>query len=339
MNTECGIDIHTQIGVDKIKSTTAAISYDINDSSLKNLMHDMFAQESSQNIKRALKERMEKGSSIASKPPYGYKFDTIYDGEEKRITLIPEGGETTETVKDIYMLYIKGWGAGKIATYLNEKGVPTPSSRLKNHARSKFGLWTNNTIFSILQNHKYGGYLVQQKYEKVSYDTKEVVRTSEDKWIWSGEFEGIIDKDTFNQVQMLLQKRSTGHRYKGEVIHPFSTVLKCGTCGGSLGYRKKYEGYKCTLSQSGGKRCTCHSAKEKDLISQIQEELKSMESTQQFSLIKEKFKEELNNLFNNNMIERYFVETIIDNIVIHEVLGSKKNKIEISYNFNKLRDM
>jgi len=242
----------------------------------KNMINEMYIKDTSRKIKSALKERMERGSSIASKPPYGYKFEKIYNGEQKNILLIPEGGETTETVKEIFSLYLKGWGAGKIATYLNEKGIPTPSSRLKNYALSKFGLWTNNTIFSILQNHKYGGFLVQQKYQKISYKMKNIKKTSKENWVWSGEFAGIIDKETFNTVQKSLEKRSNGYRYKGEVIHPFSSVLKCGTCGGSLSYRKKYEGYKCTLSQSGAKRCTCHSIKEKDLILQMQRDIRSM---------------------------------------------------------------
>lgn len=242
----------------------------------KNIINEMYLRDSSKKIKSALKERMQRGSSIASKPPYGYKFEKIYTGEQKKILLVPDGGETTETVKEIFSLYLKGWGAGKIATYLNEKGIATPSSRLKNYPRSKFGLWTNNTIFSILKNHKYGGFLVQQKYHKISYKMKVVRKTSKENWVWSGEFKGIIDKETFNRVQELLEKRSSRYRYKGEVIHPFSSVLECGTCGGGLSYRKKFEGYKCTLSQSGAKRCTCHSIKEKDLMLQIQQDIRTM---------------------------------------------------------------
>ncbi|OOM77744.1 recombinase [Clostridium puniceum] len=384
----------------------------------KNMINEMYIRDTSRKIKSALKERMERGSSIASKPPYGYKFEKIYNGEQKNILLVPEGGETTETVKEIFSLYLKGWGAGKIATYLNKKGISTPSSRLKNYALSKFGIWTNNTIFSILQNHKYGGFLVQQKYQKVSYKMKEIKKTSKKDWVWSGEFEGIIDKETFNRVQELLEKRSSGYRYKGEVIHPFSSVLGCGTCGGSLSYRKKFEGYKCTLSQSGAKRCTCHSIKEKDLILRIQQDIREMINKninkekyynrvenikieqnntkelneienelekldakfskmyedklndlisernftnflnviqeKQKKLIKRKeqlenmvnnsqhntyieriYKEELNKFFNLEEIERNFVETIIDKIIVNEDSKTKDKSVDIYYKFNR----
>ena len=382
----------------------------------KNIINEMYIKDSSRKIKSALKERMQRGSSIASKPLYGYKFEKIYNGEQKTILLVPEGGETTETIKEIFSLYLKGWGAGRIATYLNQKGIATPSSRLKNHAHSKFGFWTNNTIFSILQNHKYGGFLVQQKYQKVSYKMKDIKKTLKENWVWSGEFEGIIDKETFNRVQELLRIRSNGYRYKGEVIHPFSSVLKCGTCRGSLSYRKKYEGYKCTLSQSGAKRCTCHSIKEADLILQIQQDIRSMiyksinkekyynkiknikieedytkelkqienelekldakfkrmyedklndlisemnftnfikvVQEKQEKLIKRKeqleniisnsedstdiisiYKEEIDKLFNLKEIDRSFVETIIEKIIVYEDTERKEKSIDIYYKF------
>jgi DNA invertase Pin-like site-specific DNA recombinase len=384
----------------------------------KNMINEMYIKDTSRKIKSALRERMERGSSIASKPPYGYKYEKIYNGDQKTNILVPEGGETTETIKEIFSLYLKGWGAGKIATYLNQKGIATPSSRIKNYALSKFGLWTNNTIFSILQNHKYGGFLVQQKYKKVSYKMKEVKKTSKEDWVWSREFEGIIDKNTFNRVQETLEKRSNGYRYKGEIIHPFSSVLRCGTCGGSLSYRKKYEGYKCTLSQSGAKRCTCHSIKEKDLILKIQKDIKAMidksinkekyynkvenikiekDSTKELNeienelekldmrfakiyedklndLISERnftnflntiqekqerltkrkeqlenilnapedntdiasiYKEELDKFFNLEEIERNFVETIIDKIIVNEDPKTKDKSVDIYYKFNR----
>jgi DNA invertase Pin-like site-specific DNA recombinase len=383
----------------------------------KNMINEMYIKDTSRKIKSALRERMQRGSSIAAKPPYGYKYEKIYNGEQKTNVLVPEGGETTETVKKIFLLYLKGWGAGRIATYLNKKGIATPSSRIKNYALAKFGFWTNNTIYSILQNHKYAGYLVQQKYKKVSYKMKKVKRTSKDEWVWSGEFEGIIDKNTFNRVQEIIKNRSNGYRYKGKVIHLFSSVLKCGTCGGSLSYRKKYEGYKCTLSQNGAKRCTCHSIKEKDLILKIQQDIKTlidkrinkekyynkienmkiekgdtkelMEIEKELekldkrftkvyedkhdklisdrnfinfiNIIQEKqekltrrkaqleniikapednlnivsiYKEELDKFFNLEEIERNFVETIIDKIIINEDPKTKEKSVDIYYKFN-----
>lgn len=242
----------------------------------KNILNEMYIKDTSRKIRDALKQRMLRGSSIASKPPYGYKFQEEYLGNVKTISLIPSNDETTEVIKEIFDLYISGWGAGRIATYLNKKSIAPPSAHIKNFGKSKFGKWTNNTILSILRNPKYGGYMVQQRWKKLSYKIKKINRTEKDQWIWVGEFQGIIEKEKFNRVQDLLEKRSNKNRYKNEEIHLFSTVLQCADCSGSMTFRKKYKGYKCTNSQIGGGRCTPHSVKEEFLKDVIVEKLKEM---------------------------------------------------------------
>ncbi len=231
----------------------------------KNILNEMYIKDCSRRTRDGLKQRMIRGSSIASKPPYGYKIVDDFEGNIKTKKLVPSEDETTEVVKQIYDLYLQGWGFGRIATYLNEKNILPPSSRLNNFAKAKFGLWTNNTIQSILTNPKYGGIMVQGQYKRLSYKVKKVVKVSEEEWIHGGEFEGIIDKDTFEEVQKEMKRRSTGYRYKGNAKHIFSTVLKCNECNGSMSYKKRYQGYKCTSSQMGGGRCTAHSVKEEYL--------------------------------------------------------------------------
>lgn len=241
----------------------------------KNILNEMYIRDCSRRVKDALKQRMIRGSSIASKPLYGYKFEEHYEGNIKTIKLVPSEDEATEVVKEIYSLYLKGWGFGKIATYLNKKGVEPPSARIKNFVKAKFGIWTNNSIHYILTNPKYAGMMVQQRWRKVSYKVKKIVTTDEQEWIYGCSFEGIVTKEMFEEVQRLMKKRAKNHRYKGEVMHSFSTVIKCNECGGSVSYRKKYEGYKCTNSQMGGGRCTSHSVKEEFLKRTIIQDLKS----------------------------------------------------------------
>lgn len=240
----------------------------------KNILNEMYIKDCSRRSKDGLKQRMLRGSSIASKPPYGYKFETEYTGNIKTIRLIPAEDETTDVVKEIYELYLQGWGAGRIASYLNSKRIRPPSARLESLAFSKFGLWTSNTILYILKNPKYGGYMVQGRYRKLSYKVKKVVKTSEDEWITGGEFEGIISKETFEETQKQIAKRAKGYRYKTDKVHIFSGVLKCHECGGSMSYRTKYKGYKCTNSQMGAQRCTSHSIKEEYLKEIIISDLK-----------------------------------------------------------------
>ncbi|WP_102401504.1 recombinase family protein [Haloimpatiens massiliensis] len=241
----------------------------------KNILNEMYIKDCSRRSRDGLKQRMLRGSSIASKPPYGYKFQKQYNENIKTIALVPAGDETTEVVKEIYNLYLQGWGAGRIASYLNSKGIKPPSARLENFAFSKFGLWNSNTILSILKNPKYAGYMVQGRYKKISYKVKKVVKTPKEEWIIGGEFPGIISKEIFEKTQREIQKRANGYRYKYDSVHIFSGILKCNECGGSMSYRKKYKGYKCTNSQQGAKRCTAHSIKEDYLKETIISDLKN----------------------------------------------------------------
>ncbi|CAG7840339.1 hypothetical protein CLOHAE12215_01763 [Clostridium haemolyticum] len=240
----------------------------------KNILNEMYIKDCSRRTRDGLKQRMIRGSSIASRPLYGYKFHEVHDENVKIIKLIPREDETTKVVKKIFELYIQGFGMGRIATYLNDKGIAPPSALIKNFSRSKFKLWNNNTIRSILTNPKYAGIMVQGRWRKVSYKINKVRPTPKDQWIIGGEFKGIVSKETFKIVQELIKKRSKGFRHKGGNTHLFSGVLKCNECGGSMSYRGDFKGYKCTNSQMGGGRCIAHSIKEEYLIKKIKEDIK-----------------------------------------------------------------
>lgn len=239
----------------------------------KNILNEMYIKDCSKRVRAALLARMERGSSIASKALYGYKFKNTYNGNEKTIRLVPAGDDTTDTIRKIFSLYLGGWGSGRISNYLNEKGIKSPGYRI---GRST-GKWHGSTIVSILKNPKYAGYMAQGRYRKVSYKTKEVFKVPEEEWIYGKKFNGIIGKDVFYRVNEIMDiRKKLNYRYKGEVAHPFSTVLRCGGCGGSMTYKKSYKGYKCSNSQKGGGVCTAHSIKEDILINIFSEEIKKM---------------------------------------------------------------
>lgn len=385
----------------------------------KNILNEMYIKDCSRKVRSALLTRMERGSSIASKPPYGYKFQEVYEGSQKNIKLISAEDESTLVVKEIFTLYLSGWGAGKIASYLNKQGIEPPSNKIKNFARKKFGKWSNNTIISILRNPKYGGYMVQGRYKKVSYKVKKINIMPTEQCIYGGEFEGIISKSVFERTQQMMKDRSnSNYRYKNGVIHAFSGVLECGKCGGSMAYRKKYNGYKCTNSQQGAKRCSPHSVKETRLIEIISNEIKTMidekidknkvhdrfnnikiendfgnelksvekelnaldgkfrkiyedklegvvnqrnfdfmlrdvqekqdklieRKNQLVNMLKKdnvnndllkKYKIEIDNLLEGKTIDRKFVETLVDKIIIDEFNDTKEKKITIYYKFSK----
>lgn len=236
----------------------------------KNVLNEMFIKDCSRKVKDALRQRMERGSCISSKPPYGYRQNVTTKDGYKHIELVPANDETTETVREIFSLYLGGWGYGRISTYLNDKGIAPPGAA---HPNSLHSLWHNNGIKAILTNPLYYGVMAQGRYRKISYKTKHSIATTPEEWIVGATFEGIMPREKYEEVQALMKHRCSKHRYKGYTIHPFSTVLRCKECRGSMAYRKKYVGYKCTNSQIAGKRCTPHSVKEEYLVELIRNDL------------------------------------------------------------------
>ena len=84
------------------------------------------ARDDSKNIRRNLRHKIEEGDLLV-KAIYGY------NKEGKQLVI---NKETAPVVKEIFELYSKSWGYQKIATYLNKKGIATPSQS-RNFANAK----------------------------------------------------------------------------------------------------------------------------------------------------------------------------------------------------------
>ncbi len=77
--------------------------------------------------------------------------------------------ETALLVKEIFELYSKDWGYQKIATYLNKKGIPTPSQS-RNFANAKqTANWKAQHIVRILDDRRYIGDYVGRTHRKSKF--------------------------------------------------------------------------------------------------------------------------------------------------------------------------
>ena len=89
-------------------------------------------------------------------------------------------------------------------------------------------------IHSILTNPTYTGDLAQGRSRVKSYKVHEVESVPREEWVEvAGTHESIIDYETFDKVQALLQ-RDTRTSPKGREVHLFSGFLKCADCGVSI---------------------------------------------------------------------------------------------------------
>ncbi len=166
------------------------------------------------------------------------------------------------------MSYIlKAFGYQKIATYLNKKGIPTPSQS-RNFANAKqTANWKAQHIVRILDDRRYIGDYVGGHTEKLSFKSKKTRVKSQEEWtIIENHHEPIIDKELFEKVQKIRKKRkkesdkyNNGFKFVDVENNLYSGLLYCGRCGtpmykrkGTSGTRKRPDSYLCKKYSNEG---------------------------------------------------------------------------------------
>lgn len=215
------------------------------------------ARDDSKNIRRNLKHKIEEGELLV-KAIYGY------EKEGKQLVINPE---TAPIVQEIFELYSKCWGYKKIATYLNKKGVPTPSQSRGFANAKQTSNWKAQHIVRILDDRRYIGDYVGGKTEKVSFKSKKTIIKSQEEWtILENHHEPIIEKALFEKVQKIRAKRkkesdkyNNGFKFVDTENNLYSGLLYCGRCGtpmykrkGTIGTRKRPDSYLCKKYSNDG---------------------------------------------------------------------------------------
>lgn len=126
--------------------------------------------------------------------PIGYNY---IDGQ-----LVIDEYESMQ-VKEVYELYLKGYGLDKIAGIMKEKYT------------YKHGDWQHSSsVASVLDTPIYAGYIVHNDE------------------VFEGKHEAIIDRDTFEKVQALRNKRKITKNRAFERRYLLSGITYCANCGG-----------------------------------------------------------------------------------------------------------
>lgn len=168
----------------------------------------------SQNCKKGVRMRMEKGVYIATNAPYGYRL-------EDKILVICEF--EADVVRQIFSDYLSGKGVTQIANALVKQGIPR-----KDGGHS----WNATAVSYILKNEKYkGDSLWQKKFnEDVLPYTAKVNRGELPQYYVKNTHSPIISDIQFELANILLSKQ----REKINVLHkeyPLSKKIKCKQCG------------------------------------------------------------------------------------------------------------
>lgn len=243
---------------------------DWNNIQVRFLLNEMPVTDASKKVKRVVESRQNEGNWICA-VPYGYYFvntkEMIFEVDEA----------AAEVVREIFDLYIKGWGYKKIANYLTEKNIPTPrmvekerkeAEAAKNKSKEEIkikasSVWAIPTVSGILQNDFYIGTLRQRKYARKNINGADKKLDVEENKVFENHHPAIVDVKTFMKAQQQLKQRSISH-YRGvkKYENEYSGFLFCGDCGSPMFSMSRPDlapAYTCgTYHKRGLKGCTSH---------------------------------------------------------------------------------
>lgn len=204
--------------------------YEIDDTiMLRGIINQSYLADVSKKIKSVVKNMKEEGKYVQYYAPYGYKKSK----NDKYKLVVDE--KVADNVKMIFDMYLKGYSQGQIAKELTKRKVDTP----KKYKGQKVAIneWRNDSISRILKDPIYIGTLVLNKYES-DYLTKKVKNTPREEWILKeNTHDAIIDKETFEEVQKMLENKFYKPKRKYEYL--LKDLVYCGHCGARMQYKNR----------------------------------------------------------------------------------------------------
>ncbi|OME49016.1 hypothetical protein BSK59_24875 [Paenibacillus odorifer] len=283
----------------------------------------------SQRVTEALNQLKGNGGYGGGTPPYGYELIDLgikHPKKDKNIKEMRVNKEEAEVVKLMFDLVVtKGFGASRIASWLNEKGY-----RIRNGSE-----WRSNYISRILRNTIVIGY---RRYGH--YDSNHILRWENLKTQDFNEKLVIIEKDDFKKTQTIIDGRDV--RKKGEKGNQsiptksrllLSGIATCGYCHTNLSvdhsnkkYTKKTDG---TVTNTTLYRYTCKTGKSKGKNSSHETSMfgaKKYES--EVEIIVKKFIEKINKDDFIKEIDLFNKENVIQK---RELLEKNKKEIQSDY--------
>ena len=251
---------------------------------MKQIINDMYAKDASRKIRSTYRQKQKEGIVII--PPFGY----FKDKNTRQVVIVEEAADT---VRLIFKLYLDRYGFKQIAKKLNADGVHTPAYYQqtllgKNVPHtwpqiSKQQLWISTTIKRILENEFYAGTLICHKTRTDKINKTFRFIPPEEQYRHENAVPAIIDRETWQQAQFLLQKRVKDRvrAAPGQKIHRYTGIIECADCHSvcTARTRKLPQGgrrveYICnTYHRYGKEYCTTHLIREEVLDDLVYKEL------------------------------------------------------------------
>ena len=192
------------------------------DGELKMMILSVFAhyfrKQLARKIKGGLQERARQGKHHGGRPPYGF----VFEGDH----LAPHP-EQAIIVQQIYQWYVHdGWGGRAIAKKLNESGIPTQTGR---------GTWATPEILRLIRRPANVGDLQHGELEFFTERTGVThKRHRDDPLIVRDAHPAIVERDTWEAAQRLLDDRGQRSGRQGDSPYLLSGIVYCGLCGRTM---------------------------------------------------------------------------------------------------------
>lgn len=202
-------------------------------------VNDLYLRDVSKKVKSSFRVKQEKGLYLGSFACYGYKKDP----NDRHRLIIDE--EVVDIVKSMFTMTLEGKSPSYIADYLTDRKIPIPVVYKKDPRGLKIidnegrGIWRRQTVKDILQSKMYIGHMVQNKFNKISYNSKKLREVDPVNYIVvENTHEAIIDEETFERVGEMLNNRKKEVKH-GKKKYLLSGLLKCSDCGCGLSINEK----------------------------------------------------------------------------------------------------
>ena len=313
---------------------------------VKSFVNDTYCRQNSQKVRSHLSAKRNIGEYVGNYVSYGYKK---CDADKSQIEIDPVAAKH---VRDIFNWKMEGMSNQLIADKLNELGVLAPAdykratgvnfkSSFQTHLTSR---WSAVAIIRILKNPIYYGVLQQGKSQRINYKVKVQRALPKEEWvIFENHHEGIVTKEEYETVQMLLAK-DTRIAPGENRLYLFGGLLSCGDCGSNLIRRiNSYKGektvfYICSSYNKKKDQCSRHSIREDVLIQLVMDSLlrnkvnkyykllhslsgnlaSGVISRDDYALLRERYQTEIKSLESNIEKQEEYMEDLLENKLLCE---------------------
>ena len=177
-----------------------------------------FAQEESfsisENMRRGMRQRFKLGIPKVSQV-YGY--DNLQRG------VLSVNDDKADVVKRIFDMYINGASTIEIADTLNRERVKPPIESSE--------MWYPTSVKCILQNEKYAGDSLMQKYytsNHLEHDSTPNKELMVEQYYKEGTHEALVDRDVYEDANRIIMMRDCK---RGSCQYPYYGKLICPHCG------------------------------------------------------------------------------------------------------------